>query len=652
MYATDTVTAAPRQRAESPIALDVAIERSQTAFLRQQHREGFWHAPLEANVSMDAQYIFLHRFMGRQLTRVDQRVVDHMLATQADDGSWPLYAGGPGHLSDTVEAYFALKLAGLAADEPALRRARAFILAQGGLARAGVFTRTFLAYFGQFPWTALPAMPVELVLLPPWFPINIYAMSSWARETVVPLTVLMAKRPWIAIDHSEGVDELWLRPPTSGDLAFARSPELLTWRNAFLALDATLKTLGTSPWKPLRARALLRAEEWILAHQDVNGGWGGIQPPMVNCVMALRALGYPDSHPAVAKGLQAIDDFVIAEGDRLFFQPCVSPTWDTALMCKALLDSGLPATHPALTRAADWLIDNQIFTPGDWSVYNPELEPGGWAFEFANDWYPDVDDSAVILMVLKRITGRDARRSDRAVAAGLNWALGMQSRNGGWGAFDTDNDSEFLNRIPFADMQAMIDPPTEDLTGRLLEMMGAYGYDLRFRRARRAREFLLRTQRPDGAWWGRWGVNFIYGTWSALSGLRAIGDDPHAPHVRRAVAWLTAHQNADGGWGETIASYDDERLAGWGESTPSQTAWAILGLLAGEDGISPAVQRGVDYLIERQRDDGEWEETAFTGTGFPRHFYLRYDMYRNYFPLMALGGVRRRLASDDNGGRA
>jgi squalene-hopene/tetraprenyl-beta-curcumene cyclase len=638
--------AAPHSADDLRAGVDAAIARSHAAFLRQQHRDGFWHAPLEANVSMDAQYIFLNRFMGRQPTRVDRRIVDHMLAAQSDDGSWPLYAGGPGHVSDTIEAYFALKLAGMSADAPPLQRARAFIRAHGGLARAGVFTRTFLAYFGQFPWSGLPAMPVELVLLPPRFPINIYALSSWARETVVPLTVLMAQRPQVPIDAAEGVSELWLRPPTRADLGFPRSPELFSWRNAFLALDAVLQVLGRSAWKPLRRRALQRAEAWILERQDRNGGWGGIQPPMVNCVMALRALGYPDSHPAVVKGLQAIDDFVMAEGDRLFFQPCISPTWDTALMCKALLESGVRADHPALIRAADWLVDNQIFKPGDWSVYNPDLEPGGWAFEFANDWYPDVDDSAVILMVLKRIASHDQRRIDGAVAAGLNWTLGMQSRNGGWGAFDTDNDSEFLNRIPFADMEAMIDPPTEDLTGRLLEMMGTYGYDLRFNRAKRARAFLLETQRADGAWWGRWGVNFIYGTWSALAGLRAIGDDLQAPHIRRAVHWLKAHQNADGGWGETIASYDDERLAGRGDSTASQTAWAILGLLAGEDGISPEVARGAAYLVDRQRRDGEWDESLFTGTGFPRHFYLRYDMYRNYFPLMALGGVRQRLAGN------
>ncbi len=632
--------------------LDEAIRRSQATFLGQQHSDGYWHAPLEANVAMDAEFIFFNRFMGRRPTRVEERIVDHMLATQAADGSWSLYAGGPPHVSNTIEAYFALKLAGFRAEDEPLRRAREFVLAHGGLARAGVFTRTFLAYFGQFPWWGLPAMPVELILLPPWFPINIYALSSWARETVVPLTVLMAKQPHIAIESGQGVAELWAAPPTPEALAFPGGDRVVSWQNFFLLVDRALKLAGRSPWKPLRQRALRRAEQWMLERQDVNGGWGGIQPPMINCVMALRVLGYADDHPAIRKGIQGIDDFVVADGDAMFFQPCVSPTWDTALMAKALLDCGLAPDHPALQRAASWLVRNQIFKPGDWSIYNPDLEPGGWAFEFANDWYPDVDDSAVILMVLKRIRMAEAAAKDRAIAAGINWTLGMQSRNGGWGAFDTDNDSEFLNKIPFADLEAMIDPPTEDLTGRLLEMMGNYGFDLRFRRARRAHDFILRTQRPDGSWWGRWGCNFVYGTWSVLSGLRAIGDDLDAAHVRRAVSWLKGRQNADGGWGETLASYADESLSGRGESTPSQTAWAVLGLLAGEDIVSPEVLRGVDHLLRTQRPDGSWSEPLFTGTGFPRHFYLRYDMYRNYFPLMALGGLRQRLQGQQRGNGA
>lgn len=624
--------------------LDEAIRRTQKKFLSLQHREGYWHFPLEANVTMDAEYIFFNRFMGRNASKQEARVLDHMLATQRDDGSWALYPGAPGHVSLTIEAYFALKLAGFPTDTEVMRRAREFIRDHGGLARAGVFTRCFLAYFGQFPWYGLPAMPVELILLPSWFPINIYAFSSWARETVVPLTVLFAKQPHVAIQPHESVQELWLSDPSPEVLRFPRSREWLSWRNFFLAVDSTLKLLArTVPWNPLRERALHAAERWMLERQDRNGGWGGIQPPMLNCVMALRVLGYPDDHPVIRKGIQAIDEFLIADGDSLMMQPCVSPTWDTALTAKALLDSGLAPDHPALMRAADWLIAHQIFRPGDWSVYNPNLEPGGWAFEFANDWYPDVDDTAVILMQLRRILTRDPRRKARAIAYGINWALGMQSRNGGWAAFDTNNDREFLNQIPFADLEAMIDPPTEDLTGRLLELMGDFGFDLHSHRARRAVHFLLDRQRPDGSWWGRWGANFIYGTWSVLAGLRAIGADLDAPYIRRAVGWLKRHQNPDGGWGETLASYDDEALAGSGESTASQTAWAILGLLAGEEELSPAVVRGVDFLLRSQNPDGTWNEELWTGTGFPRHFYLRYDGYRNYFPLMALGQYRQRL---------
>jgi squalene-hopene/tetraprenyl-beta-curcumene cyclase len=626
--------------------LEDAIRRAQERAFACQHADGYWQAPLEANVGMDAQYIIFNRFMGRRPEATERRLVENILALQSVDGSWPLYHAGAGHLSTTIEAYFALKLAGEAADAPALRHAREFILGHGGLARAGVFTRAFLAYFGQFPWYGLPAMPVELILLPPWFPINIYALSSWARETVVPMTVLMARRPRVPVEPGCELGELWLAPPLPAALRFRRSPELVSWRNFFLALDRTLKLLGGSPWKPFRARALRRAEAWILARQGPDGGWGGIQPPMVNCVMALRALGYAADHPAVARGIAAIDDFLVEHDRRLFFQPCISPTWDTALMAKALLDSDCPADHPALRRAAEWLVARQIFVPGDWSVYNPTLDPGGWAFEFVNDWYPDVDDTAVILMVLHRVAPSDPIARQRALAFGLNWALGMQSRSGGWGAFDTDNEAHFLNRIPFADMEAMIDPPSEDLTGRLLELMGTAGYDLRFHRARRARDFALRTQRPDGSWWGRWGANFIYGTWSVLAGLRAIGDDLDAAHVRRAVAWLKAHQNADGGWGESLRSYDDEREAGRGASTPSQTAWAVLGLLAGEEPISPEVRRGVDHLLDTQRPDGGWDEALFTGTGFPRHFYLRYWMYRDYFPLMALGQCRARLEEE------
>jgi squalene-hopene/tetraprenyl-beta-curcumene cyclase len=634
---------AVRSRRDEFLAkLDHTINRSQEYFRREQHATGYWHRPLEANATMDAEYIFFMHFMGRVNAERQERIAAHLLATQLEDGSWALYPDAPGHLSNTIEAYFALKLAGRPASLPALEKARRFILERGGAAKAGVFTRIFLAYFGQFPWDGVPSMPAELILLPHWFPINIYEMSSWARGTVVPLLGLLAKRPFIRIPEDRGVAELFQRPPTPADYAFRRSADAFSWHNFFLVVDKTLKVLGRIPVAPLRARALAAAGDWILAHQDVNGGWGGIQPAMVNSVMALRALGYADDHPAVAKGIQAIEDFVIEEGDDLFFQPCVSPTWDTALAAKALLDSGTPNDDPALQRAAEWLLENQIFKGGDWQVKNPDLEPGGWAFEFANDWYPDTDDTAVILMVLRRIAMTDERHKAHAIQRGMNWTLGMQSRNGGWGAFDTDNLRELFNKIPFADMEAMLDQPTADLTGRHLELMGEYGYDLEMRRAKRALAFIRRTQEPDGSWWGRWGVNYIYGTWSVLSGLRAIGEDLRQPYVRRAVAWLKSRQNDDGGWGETCDSYFDPSLAGRGPSTASQTAWALLGLLAGEDELSPELVRGIDYLTRGQQRDGTWDELHFTGTGFPRHFYLRYYMYRNYFPLMALGLFRAR----------
>jgi squalene-hopene/tetraprenyl-beta-curcumene cyclase len=618
-----------------------AIARATQWLVAAQHARGYWHAPLEANATMEAEYVFFNRLLGRDKPDLDRRMAERLLAIQQADGSWPQYHAGPGNVSTTIEAYFALKLAGLGADEPALARARDFIRGSGGLARAGVFTRIWLAYFGQFPWAGVPATPVELVLLPPWFPINIYAMSSWARGTIVPLALLMAHPPEVKVAPSAAVPELWLEAPRRKDLAFARSPELVTMRNFFLALDRVLGVAGRSPWKPLRRRAIARAIEWIVRHQDKNGQWGGIQPAMLNSVLALHSVGFAADHPAIASGIAGVDDFLVESEGTLMYQPCVSPNWDTALAAKALLEAGMEPSHPALGRAADWLVANQIFRPGDWSVLSPRLEPGGWAFEFANDWYPDVDDSAVILMVLRELPIAATAAGKRAIAYGLNWTLGMESRDGGWGAFDTDNTAAFLNRIPFADMEAMIDPPTEDVTGRLLALMGAYGYGMDYGRARRAVEFLRRTQRADGSWWGRWGVNFIYGTWCALDGLAAIGENLHAPYVRRAVEWLKARQNADGGWGETVASYDDESLAGQGESTPSQTAWAVLGLLSADGPRSAAVERGVDWLVRKQGSDGTWTERPFTGTGFPRHFYLRYHLYRHYFPLMALGRWRR-----------
>lgn len=617
-------------------AVDAAIARAQEFFFARQDPSGYWQAPLEANVTMGSEYVFFNRFLGLEKPEQEQRILAYVRLLQREDGSWPLFVDGPGHLSATVEAYAALKMAGAKEDDPTLVRARGFIRANGGLECAGVFTKIFLAYFGEVPWSAVPTLPVELMLVPPWTGVSIYEMSSWARGTVVPLLVLMAVKPEIRIPGFT-VQELYVDPSKAGELYVPREVTPFSLDAFFLALDKVFKAWARVP-QPLRSLSIRRACQWVLDHQDWNGGWGGIQPPMVYGPMALRAAGYAMDHPAVAKGIQALDDFLIElpEG-HLILQPCVSPVWDTALACKALLDSGVAEDHPALVQAAGWLMDQQVRKPGDWSIKNPKLPPGGWVFEFANDWYPDVDDSAVILMVLRRIRHPDQRRMDEVIRRGLGWTLGMQSKNGGYAAFDTDNTLELLNKIPFADMEAMIDPPTADITGRILELMGDYHFDASDPRAARALDFVRRTQERDGSWWGRWGVNFVYGTWSVLAGLRAIGEDPASARVRSAVRWLESVQKPDGSFGEDCRSYANAKTAGQGATTASQTAWGLLGLLAGETGVTPAIDKAVDHLLETQNPAGVWDDRLWTGTGFPKHFYLKYWWYAAYFPLMALG---------------
>ena len=396
----------------------------------------------------------------------------------------------------------------------------------------------------------------------------------------------------------------------------------------------------SSPVRPLKKKALAQAEKWVLDHQEATGDWGGIQPAMLNAILSLNALGYPNDHPAVAKGLEALANFCIETNDELVLQSCISPVWDTALALKALTDSGVPADHPSLVKAAQWLLDKEVRKPGDWRIKSPELEAGGWAFEFLNDWYPDVDDSGFVMIALKGIQVKDRKSMNDAIKRGINWCLGMQSKNGGWGAFDKDNTKHLLNKIPFADLEANIDPPSADLTGRMLELMGTFGYAKDYPAAARAIEFLKKNQEPEGPWWGRWGVNYLYGTWSVMCGLAAIGVDPHEPYIRKAVNWIKSRQNIDGGWGETCESYHDRNLAGVGDSTPSQTGWALLALLAAGEAGSSTVGRGVQYLLFTQKPDGTWDEENYTGTGFPKYFMIKYHIYRNCFPLMALGTYR------------
>jgi squalene-hopene/tetraprenyl-beta-curcumene cyclase len=617
--------------------LDMAVHRSCEFFFREQLPAGYWWAELESNVTITAEYLMLYHFLGMVDKKREWKMANYILSKQTEEGYWTIYYGGPGDLSTTVEAYFALKLAGYKADHPSMIKARTFILENGGIIKCRVFTKIFLALFGEFAWFGVPSMPIELALLPKWAFVNMYEFSSWSRATIIPLSIVMAERPVRKLPPWARVQELYVRPPRPIDYTFSKEEGILTWKNFFIGLDHMLKIYESSPIRPFMKKALRVAENWVLDHQESTGDWGGIQPAMLNSILALHCLGYANDHPVVAKGLQALANFSIEDENSLVLQSCVSPVWDTALALKALIDSGVPQDHPALLKAAQWLLDREVRVGGDWKVKSPDLEPGGWAFEFLNDWYPDVDDSGIVMMALKDVDVKDRKAKDKAIERGINWCLGMQSKNGGWGAFDKDNTKHLLNKIPFADLEALIDPPTADLTGRMLELMGSFGYPKTHPAAVRALEFIKKTQEPEGPWWGRWGVNYIYGTWSVLSGLAAIGEDVSQPYIQKAALWLKSVQNGDGGWGESCASYHDPLLAGIGETTPSQTAWALLALMAAGEVRSPAVRRGVDYLIKSQKADGTWDEEPFTGTGFPKYFMIKYHIYRNCFPLMALG---------------
>lgn len=629
---------------ESVAKLDYTIDRAQRSLIALQKPEGYWHGALEANAEMNAEFIIFNHFMDSVDLELEARLKKHLLDTQCADGSWNLYQGGEGYLSTTIESYFALKLTGMRAGDEPMAAARRWILSKGGIVNCGTLARFYLAAMGQITWDATAALPVEIALLPNWFPINIYELGSWARGTLMALMLLQAARPEKKIDYQRGILELFIEPPHFTRFHQPRGKKLLSLRNALNLVDRGLRAYNRHNLKSLRARALQRVENWIVEHQEANGSWGGIEPCYLLSAMALKANGYRNDHPVLKKALDASRELIWHFEDHALYMPCVSVNWDSALAGRALLDSGVAADSPVLKKTSRWFIDHQIFKKGDWSVKRPKLDPGGWAFEFYNDCYPDVDDSAVILSVIAEAGSDDPAMKERAIAAGANWVMGMQSRDGGFAAFDADNDSTWLNQMPLADVEAVTDPSCPDLTGRVLEMMGAVGYRIDHPVAARAIEWLKRNQSREGGWWGRWGVNYIYGTFSALSGLRAIGVDINQPWIKRAIEWLKSKQNPDGGWGESPLSDRDPSWIGRGASTASQTAWAMIGLIAGEAGVSEHALRGAQWLSERQNDDGTWTETESTGNGFPNHFYLRYELYAQYFPLMALGRLRRRLA--------
>jgi squalene-hopene/tetraprenyl-beta-curcumene cyclase len=605
------------------------LERARDHLLGLQDPTGYWIGELETNVTMDAEDLLLRHFLGI-LTEADlKETAGWIRSQQRDDGTWANFYGGPGDLSTTVEAYVALRLAGDPAGAPHMKTAAGWITASGGLTATRVFTRMWLALSGLWSWDELPVIPPEVIYLPSWFPLNIYDWGCWARQTLVALAVVSAHRPSRPLPVQ--VDELYARVPGLPPKGDQKDP----WSLAFNALDKALHAV--TPRLPkrggLRAAALRRCIEWIIARQEADGCWGGIQPPWVYSIMALHVMGYGLDNPIVKKAIDGIERFTIREDGTRRLEACQSPVWDTVLVMVGLADAGLPPDHPALVKAATWVLDEEIQQPGDWQVRRPYTPVGGWAFEFDNDNYADTDDTAEVILALRR-----TRTSNRAaIGRGLRWLEGMQSKDGGWGAFDADNTRELVNKLPFCDFGAVIDPPSADVTAHIVEAFAAEGLASETA-CRRGVIWLLKNQESDGSWFGRWGANYIYGTGAVVPALIAAGVKPGKPTIRRAVAWLEEHQNADGGWGEDLRSYDDPAAwSGRGASTASQTAWALLALLAAGERESAAAERGVRWLAQTQRQDGTWDEPQFTGTGFPRDFYLNYHLYRLAFPVSALG---------------
>jgi squalene-hopene/tetraprenyl-beta-curcumene cyclase len=621
--------------------LTEAVERGLKHLLSLQAAEGYWVGELEADTTLESDYIFYLHILDKADPQRVGKLANYIRQRQLADGGWNIYFGGPSELNASVKAYFALKLAGDRPDQAHMERARSRVLALGGLEATNSFTRFYLALAGAIVWEMVPAIPPELMLLPSWFAVNIYEMSSWTRGIVIPLGILYAHKLDWKFREAVRIDELF-RDSVAKALGFAWGDRFFSWRNFFLALDRAWKLYERVPWKPLRQRALRQAQSWLFEHLERSDGLGAIYPAMMNAVFALVALGYSPDDPLTAREIGQLARYEIEDRETIRLQPCISPVWDTAIAMVALEEAGLPANHPALIRAAEWLLKNQVLGSGDWQVKNRKGRPGGWVFEFRNDFYPDVDDTAFVLMALQRVDYPDRRRLTAAARCGVDWLLSMQNRDGGWGAFDHNNDRSLLTQIPFADHNAMIDPSSADVTARVLECLGRNGWSAADPVVKRGVAYLAREQSEDGAWYGRWGVNYVYGTSGVLRALETIALAA-CDYCQRAVAWLRAVQNDDGGFGESIASYYDPKLKAKGVSTPSQTAWGLIGLLAASGENDPAVARAVRHLIEQQNEDGSWEEQQFTGTGFPGVFYLKYHLYRNYFPLYALSRYRNML---------
>ena len=614
--------------------LEKAIERGANHLLSLQAEAGYWQGELEADSTLESDYIYYLHVLGKADPERIAKLANYVRRRQLSDGGWSIYPGGPSELNATCKAYFALKLAGDSPYAPNLVRAREIVHRLGGLEHSNSYVRFYLALVGAVSWDLVPSIPPELMLIPSWFIFNIYEMSSWTRGIVIPMAILSALRPDWKLPERAHVDELF-KDPERKTAALDWSEQILSWKNVFLAVDRGLKLYEKWPWKPFRRRAIREAKSWMLEHIERTDGLAAIYPAMMNSIFALLAVGYGPDDPLTLREIKEFSRFEIEEQDTIRMQPCVSPVWDTCIAMVALEEAGLPSDHPALVKAAEWLLSKQVLGRGDWQVKNNDVEPGGWAFEFRNDFYPDVDDTAFVLMALERVKYPDPARMEAAMRRGIQWLLGMQNRDGGWGAFDRDNDRKFLCNIPFADHNAMIDPSTADVTARVVECLGRFGWSEGHPVIRRAVGFLLKDQSKDGSWFGRWGVNYMYGTSGVLRALETVSLATRE-FCQRAVNWLRSVQKVDGSFGESLLSYDVPSTKGQGTSTASQTAWGLIGLLAGLGTQDSAVRKAVDYLVHRQQADGSWSEPEFTGTGFPGVFYLKYHLYRNSFPVYAL----------------
>ena len=633
-------SAAP-ERAEPYLATDAGISdamaRAQQNLLGQQRPDGHWCGELLVDSTLCSDFVLFIHWLGEIDVSLQDRCARHILKRQLPDGGWNIYFGGPSEINASVKGYFELKLAGYSPDLPFMRRARENILRLGGIPRMNTFSKLYLALLGQFPWKYLPTIPVEMSLLPRWAPFHIYKMSSWSRAMLIPLAIINHFKPTRSLPGNKQLHELYPLGTEQSDLRLPRSERFWTWRNFFLRLNDVLKILHPLRLRPTRKRALEEAERWMLERiGQGSDGLAAVYPAMLNCLIALRVLGYSKDHPAYKKAAQDFAGLFVDDPEDFRIQPCMSPVWDTAINLISLAESGLPADDPALRRAAKWLLDKEVRVRGDWAFNNSHPEASGWAFEYNNVYYPDVDDTAMVLMALRLVKPEDNWGLENAFRRALDWQLSFQCRDGGWAAFDKNVTTPWLEDMPFADHNAILDPTCSDLTARTLELLGYIGFNPKGRRVRDAIHYLIETQEADGSWYGRWGVNYIYGVWQVLRGLRAIGHDMTQDWILRGRDWLESCQHDDGGWGETCATYENPAMKGIGASTASQTAWAIMGICACGDLGRSSIQRGLRFLLSSQKSDGTWDEPEITGTGFPGVFYLKYDMYRQNFPLLAL----------------